>query len=59
MLAIIYLVLSYWAVGKVIYADKVVFYSSWTAFFAKKMAIGLLIGWILIPIAILKIIFGR
>lgn len=59
MIAIIYFVLSYWAVGKVIYADKVVVYSSWTAFFAKKMAIGLLIGWILIPIAILKTLFGR
>lgn len=59
MIALIYLALSYWAVGKVIYADKVVLYSSWTAFFAKKMAIGLLLGWILIPIAILKLIFGK
>lgn len=56
MVFLIYLILGYWAVGQTVYANKIVIYSG-TAFYCKKIAIAFLIGWILIPIAILKCIF--
>lgn len=58
MVAIVYMVLGYWAVGKVLYEDKIVIYSG-ISFFCKKMAIALLVGWALFPIAIIKTIFGK
>lgn len=58
MVAIIYLVLAYWAVGYTIYANKILIGTGY-AIFCQKMAIGLLIGWILIPVAVLKLIFVR
>ncbi|MCI5640386.1 MAG: hypothetical protein MR316_05315 [Lachnospiraceae bacterium] len=58
MVAIIYLILAYWAVGKTIYANRILI-GTGKAIFAQKMAVALLIGWLLIPVAILKLIFGR
>ncbi len=58
ILLIIYWVLGFWATGKVLYANKIVI-SSGTTFFCKKLGIGLFFGWALIPIALLKVIFGR
>lgn len=57
MIAILYLVLAYWSVGYTIYANRILIGTGY-GIFCKKMAIGLLIGWILIPVAILKLIFG-
>ena len=50
VLLIIYAAASYWATNKVLYEGKVVFYSSAYVHY---------IGWILIPIAILKCIFFK
>ncbi|MCI8980744.1 MAG: hypothetical protein HFE52_08795 [Clostridia bacterium] len=58
IILIIYMILGYWAVGRTIYANKVVIYTG-TTFMAKKIGLGLFFGWILIPIAILKLFFGR
>lgn len=58
MLLIIYLVLGFWATGKTIYANKIVF-SSGGYFFFKRVFWGLLLGWILIPIALIKALSGR
>ena len=54
----IYLALSYWAVGKTIYANRILIGTS-MAIFNKKMLVGMVLGWILIPVAILKLILGR
>ena len=54
----IYLALSYWAVGNTIYANRILIGTS-MAIFNKKMLVGMVLGWILIPVAILKLIFGR
>jgi len=59
MIEILYIILSYWAAGKVLYSNKIVIYSSFGTFFCKKLIIGLVFGWALIPIAILKTIFGK
>lgn len=57
VLLIIYAAASYWATNKVLYEGKVVFYSSAYVHYMKKFLIGMMFGWILIPIAILKCIF--
>ncbi|MDY3854423.1 MAG: hypothetical protein SO170_05590 [Butyribacter sp.] len=58
MAAIIYFILSYWAVGYTVYANKILI-GTGLSIFGRKMAIGLLLGWILIPVALLKLIFVR
>lgn len=58
MLLIIYLVLGFWATGKTIYANKIVFCSG-GYFFFKRAFWGMLFGWILIPIALIKVLMGR
>ena len=57
VLLIIYAAASYWATNKVLYEGKVVYYSSAYVHYMKKFLIGMMFGWILIPIAILKSIF--
>lgn len=54
----VYLFIGYWAVGKTIYADKVRF-GSWASLFTQQVIMACLLGWILIPIAIIKSIFGH
>ena len=58
ILAILYLVLGYWATGKTIYANKTVIYSGFS-FFYRRLAMALVFGWILIPVALLKVLFGK
>ena len=55
---LIYLVLGYWAAGVVFYEGKVVIHT-FGALFLRKMCLGLILGIVLIPIAILKKLFGR
>jgi len=59
LLLIVYLVLSYWAVGKTIFANTVLVSDSMVGIFAEKLITGTLLGWCLIPIAIIKKILGR
>lgn len=59
MLVIIYCIVGYWAVNKVIYEGKVVIYSDGMQLFIKKMAYTLVLGWALIPIAIIKCLIKR
>ena len=54
ILLILYLVLGYWAAGEVIYKNKIVIEFETGALFMKKLSYGALLGWILIPIAIIK-----
>lgn len=59
ILVIIYCAAGYWAVNKVIYEGKVVIYSDGMQLFIKKMACALVLGWALIPIAIIKCLLGK
>lgn len=54
----IYLLLGYWAAGRTVYKNKILI-GSFNAIFLRKFAVGFFFGWILIPIAILGLIFGR
>lgn len=56
--AIIYLILGYWATGKTIYRNKVLV-GSWQGIFIQRVAMGAVLGFILIPWAILAILFGK
>ena len=49
---VIYLVLGYWATGKTIYKDKILIGTSKGIFF-QRLAMGFILGFILIPIAII------
>jgi len=54
ILFIIYLIVAYKAVNVLFYEGKVVIYSSYFHLFIKKLALAFVLGWILIPIAIIK-----
>ena len=58
MAFIIYLILGYWAVGKTLYANSIRF-GTLENLFARRLAYATMLGWILIPIAVLKVLFGR
>lgn len=49
---VIYLVLGYWATGKTIYKNKILIGTSKGIFF-QRLAMGFILGFILIPIAII------
>lgn len=52
----VYCVLSYWAVGQTIYANKIQI-GSMKDIFLTRFVLGVLLGLILIPVAILKKLF--
>lgn len=55
----IYLIAGYWAVNKLFYENKIVIYSDWGWLFIRKLSYAMILGWALIPIAIIKKIFMR
>ena len=58
ILAIIYVVAGYWASGRTIYADKIMI-GTMQSIFTRKLVTGFLLGWLLIPLALIKIFTGR
>lgn len=56
ILFIIYIALGYWAVGKTIYANKLRI-GSISNLFLSRLILGIFLGFILIPIAIIRKIF--
>ncbi|SBV99155.1 conserved hypothetical protein [uncultured Eubacteriales bacterium] len=57
MVLFIYAWAGYWAAGQVLYKNKIVFRKFGVLFF-EKLILGIFLGWILIPIALIRIIFG-
>lgn len=55
MILVLYLILGYWATGKTIYANRILI-GTWQGIFFQRIAVGFILGWILIPIAIIKIL---
>jgi len=53
-----YVALGYWAVGKTIYANKIRI-GTFNDLFLTRLILGILLGWILIPVAIFKSIFFK
>ena len=54
VLEIVYVVEGYWAVGKVLYENKIVIEFQPGALFFKKLALAICLGFIFIPVAIIK-----
>ena len=55
---IVYVALGYWAVGKTIYANKIQI-GSFKDIFLTRFCLAAVLGWILIPVAIIKSIFFK
>ena len=49
----------YWAVGETIYKNKILFSTQTGGIFIEKLVSALMLGWICIPVAIIKLIFFR
>ncbi|ROR28496.1 hypothetical protein EDD66_10478 [Mobilisporobacter senegalensis] len=58
VLIIIYMILGYWAVGQTIYANKIRF-GTYSNLLTQRIVTGFLFGFVLIPIAIIKVLFFR
>lgn len=58
ILFIIYWALGYWATGKTIYANRILIGTAQGIFLQRAMW-GMLGGWILIPIALIKIFLTK
>ena len=55
---IIYVVAGYWAVGQTLYANKIRI-GTWSNLFLTQLIWGILLGFVLIPIAIIKKILTK
>ena len=58
IIALIYIVLGYWATGKTIYEDAIMFGTA-SGIFIQRCCVGAILGWALIPIAIIKCLMGK
>ncbi|MBM6722410.1 hypothetical protein [Pseudoflavonifractor phocaeensis] len=56
IIIIAYFALGYWAAGQTVYANKIRI-GTWSNLFLTRLIIGFLLGWILIPVALIKKIF--
>ena len=54
MAIIIYMILGYWATGKTIYRDRILFGTA-QGIFLNRLILGFLLGFILIPWAIIRL----
>ena len=59
ILFVAYCAAGYWATGWTIYYDKVLIEFQPWAIFARKFTLGLVLGWILIPIAVIRKLMAR
>lgn len=55
---IIYWLVAYWAAGRTLYKNRILI-GTFNAVVVEKMIMSFLLGWILIPVAIIQMIFGR
>lgn len=58
LLIIVYLVLGYWATGRTIYRNRILMGTA-NGIFLHRVIIGALLGFILIPLAVLSLIFQK
>ena len=57
ILLLVYIALGYWACGKTIYANKIRIGTA-SKLFISRCILGLFLGWILIPVALIRVVFG-
>ena len=56
---LIYAIAGYWAAGVVLYNDKIIVETAPFQLFGRKLIFGVVFGFILIPIAIIKKVCSR
>lgn len=57
IILLIYMAAGYWATGRTIYANHILI-GDGNAIFGRRLIMGFLFGWALIPWAIIKLILG-
>lgn len=55
MFAVIYLILGYWATGQTIYKNKILI-GTGQAIFMRRVMMGFIFGFVLIPVAIIRVV---
>ena len=55
---LVYMVLGYWATGRTIYKNKILIGTT-NGIFLERVIMGTLLGWILIPVAIIGLLIGK
>lgn len=55
---VIYAILGYWATGRTIYRNRILF-GTWQGIFYERLIMGLFLGIILIPWAIITLFLGK
>ena len=58
VLLLIYILAGWWAANRTIYANRVIV-GQWNAIAIQKFIVALFLGWILIPVALIKLFFRR
>ena len=58
LIILLYIVLGYWSTGVTIYANSIMIGTS-EGIFIKRCTMGAILGWALIPIALIKIFISR
>ena len=58
IIGLIYFIAGYWAVGQTLWANTVMFGDPMQLFF-KRLILGIFLGWILIPVALIKLFLTR
>ena len=58
MIAIIYLILGYWATGRTIYRNQILIGTA-SNIFLRRVMMGAILGFVLIPIAIIGMLFEK
>ena len=59
VLFIAYAAASYWAAKQTVYANKIMVSSKLGAVFTQILIVGMLLGWALIPLALIKSFLGK
>lgn len=54
----LYAMLGYWATGKTTHANKIIISSRPGEMFFQRTMMGICLGWLLIPVALIRVIFG-
>lgn len=58
ILFLLYVIAGYWSTGQTIYANKIIIHTFGELFW-RRFLLGMFLGWLLIPIALLKSIFVK
>lgn len=57
VLLLAYCIAGYWACGVTIYANKIRI-GTWNDLFLNRLIVGIILGWILTPVALIKSFLG-